>query len=49
MNAAAQVAQAGMNKPVRFNAFQMNTPSHQSPGLWRHPRSDAGSYRDAAY
>ncbi|QOL50371.1 LLM class flavin-dependent oxidoreductase [Massilia litorea] len=35
-------------RPIRFNAFQMNTASHQSPGLWRHPRS-AASYLDAAY
>jgi FMN-dependent oxidoreductase (nitrilotriacetate monooxygenase family) len=37
-----------MNKPIRFNAFQMNTASHQSPGLWRHPRNTA-LYTDAAY
>ena len=35
-------------KPIRFNAFQMNTASHQSPGLWRHPRNTA-LYTDAAY
>jgi FMN-dependent oxidoreductase (nitrilotriacetate monooxygenase family) len=35
-------------KPIRFNAFQMNTASHQSPGLWRHPRNTA-LYLDAAY
>ncbi len=36
-------------RPVRFNAFQMNTPSHQSPGLWRHPRDTGAGYRDAGY
>ena len=36
-------------KPVRFNAFQMNTPSHQSPGLWRHPRNDSAGYASAGY
>jgi FMN-dependent oxidoreductase (nitrilotriacetate monooxygenase family) len=36
-------------KPVRFNAFQMNTPSHQSPGLWRHPRSTSAGYTGAEY
>jgi FMN-dependent oxidoreductase (nitrilotriacetate monooxygenase family) len=36
-------------KPVRFNAFQMNTPSHQSPGLWRHPRSTSAGYTGAGY
>jgi FMN-dependent oxidoreductase (nitrilotriacetate monooxygenase family) len=25
-------------KPLLLNAFAMNTPTHQSPGLWRHPR-----------
>jgi FMN-dependent oxidoreductase (nitrilotriacetate monooxygenase family) len=35
-------------KPIRFNAFQMNTASHQSPGLWRHPRNEA-LYLDADY
>jgi len=37
-----------VRKPIRFNAFQMNTASHQSPGLWRHPRNKA-LYLDAAY
>ncbi|MDP0941128.1 hypothetical protein, partial [Klebsiella quasipneumoniae] len=27
-----------MSRPLRFNAFQMNTVGHQSPGLWTHPR-----------
>jgi FMN-dependent oxidoreductase (nitrilotriacetate monooxygenase family) len=27
-----------MTQPIRLNAFAMNTPIHQSPGLWRHPR-----------
>jgi len=45
MNAALPAAA----KPVRFNAFQMNTPSHQSPGLWRHPRDTGAGYRDAGY
>jgi len=42
-------AKAAAGKPVRFNAFQMNTPSHQSPGLWRHPRSDSAGYAGAGY
>ncbi|MCB8882486.1 LLM class flavin-dependent oxidoreductase [Acidisoma cellulosilytica] len=25
-------------KQIRLNAFAMNAPVHQSPGLWRHPR-----------
>ena len=27
-----------MTKQILLNAFDMNTPSHQSNGLWRHPR-----------
>src|ERR1700750_342683 len=35
-----------MKKAIRFNAFQMNTVSHQSPGLWRHPRDTGHRYTD---
>lgn len=35
-----------MVKPIRFNAFQMNTMSHQSPGLWTHPRDTSHRYTD---
>jgi len=35
-----------MVKPIRFNAFQMNTVSHQSPGLWTHPRDTSHRYAD---
>jgi alkanesulfonate monooxygenase SsuD/methylene tetrahydromethanopterin reductase-like flavin-dependent oxidoreductase (luciferase family) len=35
-----------MRKLIRFNAFQMNTVSHQSPGLWTHPRAEAHRYTD---
>lgn len=38
-----------MARPIRFNAFQMNTPSHQSPGLWTHPRNDSARYTTPAY
>ncbi|NHZ96698.1 LLM class flavin-dependent oxidoreductase [Massilia sp. CCM 8734] len=38
-----------MGKPIRFNAFQMNTVGHQSPGLWTHPRDDSHRYLDADY
>ncbi len=38
-----------MAKQIRFNAFQMNSPSHQSPGLWTH-RSDQGHrYTESGY
>jgi len=33
-----------MKKPVRMNAFVMNTVAHQSPGLWRHPRDQSHRY-----
>jgi FMN-dependent oxidoreductase (nitrilotriacetate monooxygenase family) len=35
-----------MPKFIRFNAFQMNTVSHQSPGLWTHPRDNSHRYKD---
>lgn len=35
-----------MNKTIRFNAFQMNTVGHQSPGLWTHPRDASHRYTD---
>ena len=33
-------------KPIRFNAFAMNTVGHQSPGLWTHPRDESTRYTD---
>ncbi len=33
-------------KSIRFNAFQMNAASHQSPGLWTHPRDQSHRYTD---
>jgi FMN-dependent oxidoreductase (nitrilotriacetate monooxygenase family) len=33
-------------KIIRFNAFQMNTVGHQSPGLWTHPRDNSHNYTD---
>ena len=38
-----------MSKPIRFNAFQMNTVGHQSPGLWTHPRDTSTRYKSAAH
>ena len=35
-----------MSRQIRFNAFQMNTVGHQSPGLWRHPRDTSHRYTD---
>lgn len=36
-------------KPIRFNAFSMNAPVHQSPGLWRHPRNRARDFKNLSY
>ncbi len=36
-------------KPIRFNAFAMNTVGHQSPGLWTHPRDESHRYTEPAY
>lgn len=36
-------------KSIRFNAFQMNTVGHQSPGLWAHPRDQSHRYSDPAH
>jgi FMN-dependent oxidoreductase (nitrilotriacetate monooxygenase family) len=36
-----------MHKPIRFNAFQMNTVGHQSPGLWTHPSDTSHRYKSA--
>jgi FMN-dependent oxidoreductase (nitrilotriacetate monooxygenase family) len=38
-----------MSKKIRFNAFQMNTVGHQSPGLWTHPRDTSHRYKTAAH
>ncbi len=38
-----------MRKPIRFNAFQMNTVGHQSPGLWTHARDTSHRYTDPAH
>ena len=35
-----------MSKPIRFNAFQMNTVGHQSPGLWTHCDDQSHRYTD---
>jgi len=38
-----------MNRRIRFNAFQMNAASHQSPGLWTHPRDTAHRYTEPGH
>lgn len=35
-----------MTKRIALNAFNMATPGHHAPGLWKHPRSDAHRYAD---
>lgn len=34
---------------IGLNAFDMTTPSHQSPGLWRHPENRAHTYNTLEY
>lgn len=36
-------------KRIYLNAFDMNTPGHQSPGLWRHPDDESHRYKDSDY
>lgn len=38
-----------MTKQILLNAFDMNTPGHQSNGLWRHPRDQSHRYTSLAY
>lgn len=38
-----------MSKPIRFNAFSMNAATHQSPGLWRHPRNTSTDFNRLSY
>jgi len=34
---------------IYLNAFEMNTPGHQSPGLWQHPKDKSHQYKDSEY
>jgi FMN-dependent oxidoreductase (nitrilotriacetate monooxygenase family) len=38
-----------VSKKFYFNAFEMNCPVHQSPGLWAHPKDRAWQYKDLEY
>ncbi|PLP95581.1 5,10-methylene tetrahydromethanopterin reductase [Pseudomonas sp. FFUP_PS_473] len=38
-----------MPREIRLNAFEMNCVSHQSPGLWAHPRDRSWQYKDLEY
>lgn len=38
-----------MAEQLLLNAFDMNTPGHQSTGLWRHPRDRAHEYTSMRY
>lgn len=33
-----------MTRPILLNAFDMMVPTHQSPGLWRHPESRVSQF-----
>ncbi|EED13094.1 xenobiotic compound monooxygenase, DszA family [Talaromyces stipitatus ATCC 10500] len=36
-------------KQIILNAFVMNTPGHQAPGLWRHPRNKTDQYKKLCF
>ncbi|WP_067726249.1 LLM class flavin-dependent oxidoreductase [Oceanobacillus damuensis] len=36
-------------KRIYLNAFDMNTPGHQAPGLWTHPDDESYRYKDSEY
>jgi FMN-dependent oxidoreductase (nitrilotriacetate monooxygenase family) len=38
-----------MTKQILLNHFDMNSPGHQSCGLWRHPRDRSDEYRRIEY
>ncbi|NPT39119.1 LLM class flavin-dependent oxidoreductase [Paraburkholderia xenovorans] len=38
-----------MTRPLHFNAFHMNTPSHSWAGLWRHPRDRSFGHTSLDY
>lgn len=38
-----------MPERISLNAFDMTCPTHQSPGLWRHPESRAHTYNTLEY
>ncbi|WP_336715661.1 LLM class flavin-dependent oxidoreductase [Arthrobacter sp. USHLN218] len=38
-----------MANRISLNAFDMTTPTHQSPGLWRHPENRADTYNTLEY
>ena len=38
-----------MTKPIILNAFDMMTPVHQSPGLWRHPESRVEEFTQLSF
>src|SRR5271170_4191558 len=38
-----------MKKEIRLNAFAMNCVTHQSPGLWTHPRDRTADYHRLPY
>ncbi|MDR2151563.1 MAG: LLM class flavin-dependent oxidoreductase [Helicobacteraceae bacterium] len=38
-----------MSKKILFNAFIMDCASHQTPGLWAHPRNQSWRYKEIDY
>ncbi len=39
----------GRPRQIRFNAFAMNAPGHQSPGMWRHPDDQTSRYHELEF
>ncbi|WP_446902624.1 NtaA/DmoA family FMN-dependent monooxygenase [Burkholderia sp. YIM B11467] len=38
-----------MRKPIRFNAFLLNSPTHLAPGMWTHRDDRSRDYLDMAH
>jgi FMN-dependent oxidoreductase (nitrilotriacetate monooxygenase family) len=49
MTSSSSKRNANPMKPIRFNAFVMNTAGHQSPGLWRHPDDQSARYKELRF
>ena len=44
LNSDRRQGRDAVTKKILLNAFDMNTPGHQSNGLWRHPRDQSHRY-----
>ncbi|KAJ9353460.1 xenobiotic compound monooxygenase, DszA family [Paecilomyces variotii] len=46
---ATDAGSPGEKKEFILNAFEMNTPGHLAPGLWRHPRNKTDQYKKLSF